>query len=115
MTATQMKSFLNARGIHPDTLSFKKGVYTARHSYFWGITKSSQPFAEKYELIDGIKVTEHDNIFKAFRGEASVANQSHFLVRFTSSLLISSYNQEVVEKISELEAEQAVITENWLS
>jgi hypothetical protein len=67
-----------------DTLSKKAGVYTARWGYYWGITKPSDPYADRVkERIPNATILEHGNHFAPFRGGAPVGKQSHFWVKFT--------------------------------
>jgi hypothetical protein len=65
----------------------KEGNITCRRGYFYRHGYTDTLFAEhicnvlnkhniKYDLI------EHNDIWKVFRGGASIANQSHFLVKF---------------------------------
>jgi hypothetical protein len=70
--------------LHPDTLSCKSNVYTAR----WGFFYTHGRTAERY--VDAVKkafpeavILGSGEVWKNFRGGASVAQQSHFYVKFS--------------------------------
>jgi len=88
MTNKEIKETINA-----DTISCKNKIdvynesykeYTARWQFFYTMDRSAEKYAEKIkELFPTAKIIETTQHNKAFRGGASVANSSHFLVRFT--------------------------------
>ncbi|MDD5651555.1 MAG: hypothetical protein PHF86_14265 [Candidatus Nanoarchaeia archaeon] len=75
----QLKSTLSA-----STLSKKSGVYTARWSYFYtsGIT-SDHKVAKVKSVFPQATIIDSGDVWKPFKGGASVANQSHWYVKFT--------------------------------
>lgn len=81
LTAARVKDMLADKGVHPSTISVKNGIYTIRFSYFFTSGRSSQQYADMV-IKAGFDVIEHDNHWTSFRGGASVAQQSHFWVKF---------------------------------
>lgn len=81
LTAARVKEMLAEKGVHPDTVSVKNGIYTIRFGYFFTSGRTSQHFADRVTQA-GFEVIEHDNHWTSFRGGASVAQQSHFMVKF---------------------------------
>ncbi len=72
--------------IEADTLSKKKEVYTARKGFFYRHGYTSEQYAKKIEkLVKHSEIIEHGEIWKPFRGGASVANSSHWWVKFKIS------------------------------
>lgn len=73
-----------------DTIGVKKGGnIVIRRGYYYSNGMSSAKFADSIaQLIaaNGIalKVADHGDQWKAFRGGASIANQSHFWVELTA-------------------------------
>ena len=65
----------------------KEGNIVVRRGYFYRNGDSSAAFAErmKWLLLDGkldAVLISHKDVWKPFKGGASVANQSHFAVEF---------------------------------
>ena len=79
MTNTQVRDALN-----PDTLSQKNGVFTVRRgfSYKSGFTADAYA-AEVLKAFPHATILQKGEVWKAFRGGASVAQQSHWFVKFT--------------------------------
>ena len=77
---------LESNGCHFDTLSYKLGVWKYREGFFYTFGQSSDKLAAKIlkalQQFD-CQVIEHHEIWKPFRGNASTANSSHWLVVFT--------------------------------
>lgn len=66
------------------TVSVSKGVYTARRSFFYTKGRTAADFAAEVKAaVPGAVIIDFQEVFKAFRGGASVANQSHWWVKFT--------------------------------
>jgi hypothetical protein len=79
---------------HPDSFSCRNGVYTVRKGFFYpGVFRhggTAEGVAEtvrmkvKAALPDyTVTIIDKDEVWKPFRGGASVANQSHWWVKFT--------------------------------
>ena len=69
--------------VHVDTMSVKKGVYTARLGYFYTHGGTHEKFAAHIkESIPGAEIIESWNHWATFRGGASTANSSHWGVKF---------------------------------
>ncbi len=67
-----------------DSYSLKNGVFTVRKGFFYTMGKTSQDYVNQVErTFPSAKILDHDEIWKAFRGGANLANQSHFYVKFT--------------------------------
>jgi len=68
-----------------DVVSFSKGVFTAKKSYFWGITNDGSGFADKIvSLIPGARMIEYGNHYHDFVGGAKTggSKDSYFYVQF---------------------------------
>jgi len=66
-----------------DTVSQSKGVFTVRRGFFYRHNTTSALLASAVATkIPGATVLDHDEVNKAFRGGATVANQSHWWVKF---------------------------------
>jgi hypothetical protein len=66
-------------------VSFTKGIYTAKKSYYWGITKSGSEFADKVKAaLPEAEILEHGNHYHAFCGGAKSgsAKDSYYWVTF---------------------------------
>ena len=81
LTAAKVKEQMQETNVHPDVVSVKNGVYTARFAYFFTSGRTSQHFADLVSRA-GFEVLEHENNWTPFRGGASVSQQSHFMVKF---------------------------------
>ena len=67
-----------------DTVSKRNGIFTIRKGYFYTYGKSEQDLVNTIELkIPFVKVIDSGNYCAPFKGGASIANQSHWWVRFT--------------------------------
>ena len=78
-TMKEIKEALNF-----DSYSVKDGVFTVRKGFFYTMGKTSQNYVNQVKgAFPQAKILDHSEIWKAFRGGASVANQSHFYVKFT--------------------------------
>jgi hypothetical protein len=74
--------------ISASTLSRRAGVYTARWGFFYRHGQTSQLHAETVrEKLPGACVLDHGEVWKSFRGGASVAQSSHWWVKFTIAKL----------------------------
>lgn len=69
-------------GVHANTLSCKKGVWMVRRGFFYSHGMTSRDLADKVEKA-GFSVIAHGEVWKPFRGGASVAQQSHWWVKFS--------------------------------
>lgn len=68
------------------TLSCRGGVYTARWGFFYRNGGTSEKHANIVrEKLPGALVLDHGEVWKAFRGGASVGQSSHWWVKFTIS------------------------------
>ena len=77
---------LESAGVHFDTLSYKLGVWKFRRGFYYTHGQDSDKLAAK--IFEALKqfdchIIERHEIWKPFRGGASIANQSHWLVVFT--------------------------------
>jgi len=85
MTASQAKAKLDMYGISFDTVSLRKGVYTARKEFFYCHGDSGHRRAETIKNSGAaawFKVLDSGTEFKPFRGGAGVVHNSHFWVKF---------------------------------
>lgn len=78
-TLKQVKEQFNA-----DTYSFKGGVFTVRRTFFYTHGFTSDMYAAKVlAAFPAATIVDQGEVWKAFRGGASVAQQSHWYVKFT--------------------------------
>lgn len=69
--------------IHADTYSVKDGVFTLRWGFYYKMGKTKYTFIEKImSVFPNAIIKDSGEIFKAFRGGASIANSSHWFVKF---------------------------------
>lgn len=68
-----------------DQVTKSKGVYTLREGFrFYTHGRTPETYINKVlSSFPEAKILESRMIYKAFRGGASLANSSHFLVKFT--------------------------------
>lgn len=67
-----------------DTISKKSGIFTVRKSYFYTHGGTTQKIVNIVKSkIPSAKIIDSGDHWAAFRGGASVANQSHWYVKFT--------------------------------
>jgi len=79
MTLTELKSLLSA-----DSYSLKAGVFTVRRGFFYRNGGSAEAYAARVvAAVPGATVLDCGEVWKAFKGGASVANHSHWYVNFT--------------------------------
>jgi len=79
LTANTVREKLNA-----DTCSCKAGVYTARWTYFYRFGGSAEVKCNRVKAVfPQALILDSGEVWKAFRGGASVAASSHWFVKFT--------------------------------
>jgi hypothetical protein len=82
-TITEVKEKLSCF----DTLSLRNNIFTGRSGFFYTMGKSSEGYANKVlQVFPDAKILQHEEIWRPFKGGASVANSSHFCVKFTFEL-----------------------------
>ena len=67
-------------------LSFRKGVFTVKKSYYWGLTNSGEWLWNRVkEKISSAQLVKYGNHFHSFVGGAKTgsAQDSYFWVKFT--------------------------------
>ena len=70
-------------GVCPENVSLYKGVYTVRKGFFYRNGFTSDKLAAKVSAaFPSATIVEHDEIWKPFKGGASLKNQSHWYVKF---------------------------------
>jgi hypothetical protein len=78
MTLKQLREKLSA-----DTYSLKNGIFTVRRGFFYTGGRTSEDFAQAVSAaLPSATIVEHGEVWKAFRGGASTAQQSHWFVKF---------------------------------
>lgn len=83
MKPTEIK---NALSHSADVVSYSKGVYTAKKSYFWGFTQDGSSFADKIvNMIPNAVMLDYGNHYHGFVGGAKTGGpkDSYFYVKFT--------------------------------
>lgn len=70
--------------LNPDTASVKAGVFTIRTGFYYRHGYSSEAYAAKVKAaFPNAVIVDHGEVWKAFSGGASTANQSHWWAKFT--------------------------------
>ena len=88
ITATVLQKLLNDQGVYPDQLSRKhNGNFIARKGFFYRHGKTDEDWKKKIIgalIVNGISfiIMDAGEVYKAFRGGAKLANQSHWYVVF---------------------------------
>ena len=69
--------------IHADSISKKGDIYTARRGFFYTHGGSSDAFAERIKnTFPNAVILDHGEQWRPFRGGATVAQGSHWWVKF---------------------------------
>ncbi len=70
--------------IFADSYSQKDGVFTVRKGFYYRFGKTAEDFkGHVLEAFPTAKIEDYGEVNKSFRGGASVANQSHWFVKFS--------------------------------
>jgi len=70
--------------LHADSYSQKDGVFTVRRGFFYRMGKDTETFvADVLKAFPSAKIVDKGEVWIAFNGGASVANSSHWFVKFT--------------------------------
>jgi len=81
--ATTLKQ-VREKIITADSHSVKAGVFTIRRGFFYTNGYTAEKFAQRVkEAFPTAVILESGEIWKPFRGGASVASQSHWFVKFS--------------------------------
>lgn len=82
-TADEVKDMLSVGDAHFDQVTKRGTTYTARRGYYYRHGQTAQGFVNKVlDAIPGVKIIDSGDIWKPFKGGASLAQQSHFYVTF---------------------------------
>lgn len=82
---TTTKAIREALAGVADTVTFRDGEWTARRSFFYTNGCHAEHFeARVRECVPHATILESGEVWKPFRGGASVAQGSHWFVRFTT-------------------------------
>jgi hypothetical protein len=69
--------------IHADSISQKDGVYLVRKGFFYTHGKGTEDFETRVkEIFPEAIILDSGEVWKPFRGGASVGKQSHWWVKF---------------------------------
>ena len=72
--------------IRVDSLSIRKGIYTARKTFYYTHGKNSSDLADRIiNELNNVTIIDHGQQWTPFRGGSSVAKSSHWWVKFTLS------------------------------
>ena len=70
--------------IMPDTVSMKGGIYTIRDGFFYTGGRTADDLVNKVRrAFPRARIIDSGEVWMPFKGGASVANQSHWYVKFT--------------------------------
>jgi len=79
MTLKQLRETFSA-----DSYSVKNGVFTVRRGFFYSGGFTADMFVAKVKAtFPKAVIVDSGEVWKSFRGSASVAQQSHWFVKFT--------------------------------
>lgn len=79
------KDIKDKLGYNVDVLSCRDGVYTAKKSYYWGVTKDGSDFADMVQkVLPNVKVIDYGNHYHGFVGGAKPGSNksSYFYCKF---------------------------------
>lgn len=66
-----------------DSVSISKGIVTVRQGFFYRMNKTSDDLVNKVKtLFPQAKIIDSGEIWKPFKGGATVKNKSHWFVKF---------------------------------
>jgi hypothetical protein len=83
-TKVNMKEIKNT--IFADSYSQKDGVVTVRWGFFYTMGRTTEKYVETVKAsFPGCTIVDSGQVWKPFRGGASVAQGSHFFVKFSIS------------------------------
>ena len=75
-----------------DQVTFSRGIFTVREGFFYTHGRTAQ------NLVDQVKaafpeatILDSGEVWKAFRGGASVTAQSHWFVKFSFTVSLDDY------------------------
>ncbi len=84
MKTSEVQEILKRAGVHFHSISKRKDVFTIRKTYFYTHGGSSEKFKDRVvAAIPNVKILEHFNNWAPFSGGSSVANSSHWCVKFS--------------------------------
>ena len=70
--------------INADTYSQKDGVFTLRWGYFYRFGRATETYINLIKTtFPSAVILESGDIWKPFRGGASIVNSSHWFVKFS--------------------------------
>ena len=70
--------------LHMDTISKKNGIITVRHGYYYRHGKTAETYENRVkEKFPNATILDSGDHWAPFRGGQSVAQGSHFFVKFT--------------------------------
>jgi len=79
-TMKEIKENLSSFSTH----SVKNGIFTVRKAFFYTHGKNAQDFVIRVKTaFPEAIIVDSGQVWKDFKGGASVANQSHWFVKFT--------------------------------
>ena len=77
------KTRLNQEGVYPDSISIKNGIITARKGFYYRFNKTSEDWRGIIaNALPEANIIDSGEKWVPFRGGASIANQSHWYVKF---------------------------------
>lgn len=70
--------------IHANTYSVRKGVFLVRREFYYRFGKTAKDFKDEVvAAFPDAQILDFSEVWKPFRGGSSVANSSHWYVKFT--------------------------------
>lgn len=82
-----LKTVRAALGSAVDSCSYKDGVFTVRRGFFYTHGATAGHLAARVKAaLPSATLVDQGEVWKAFRGGASTAQQSHWFVKFTVAL-----------------------------
>ena len=78
-----------------DQVTLSKGVFTVRLGFFYTHGRTAEKFEQEVQAaFPTATMLDRGGVWKSFKGGASVANQSHWFVKFT-------FDHELVNRLTE--------------
>ena len=83
MTTKEVTKMLNDVGVYPDQVSKSNNKFTCRWEFYYRHGKSVKSHEDKIlKALPTAHILDSSEIWKPFRGGASVSNSSHWYVKF---------------------------------
>ena len=99
MKCKEIKERLNEAECYVDQVTLNKGVVTVRRGFFYTHGRTAEGLKnEVFKAFPDAEVVDCGQVWKSFRGGASVASQSHWFVKFKVPIGETVFREETAEQ-----------------